>query len=96
VPGAFLPGSGDVVIHERHGRGEQRDHVVPGANEYRLMVEHFADCALHGRSLRYSVADAAGNMAVIEALYRSAREGGRPTPVSQVASVQVGRRTPPR
>jgi predicted dehydrogenase len=96
VPGAFLPGAGDVVIHERHGRGEQRDHVVPGDNEYRLMVEHFADCALHGRSLRYSVADAAGNMAVIEALYRSAREGGRPTPVSQVASVQVGRRTPPR
>ena len=87
VPRAFLPGSGDVVIHESHGRAEPRGHVVPGANEYRLMVEHFADCALHGRPPRYSVAEAAGNMAVIEALYRSARDGGRPTLVSQVASV---------
>lgn len=78
VPVAFLPGHDATVIHEHHGRGESRDHVVPGDDEYRLMVEHFGDCAIHGTPLRYSAAEAAANMRVIDALYRSARDEGRP------------------
>jgi predicted dehydrogenase len=45
------------------------------------MVEHFADCVLHKKPLRYPPAEAAANMRVIEALYRSARGGGRPEAV---------------
>jgi predicted dehydrogenase len=50
-------------------------------DEYQMMVEHFADCLLHGKPLRYPPAEAANNMRVIEALYRSARNDGRPEKV---------------
>ena len=49
---------------------------VPGADEYRLMVEHFADCVLNDGPLRYSAEEAALNMRVIEALLKSARDDG--------------------
>ncbi|GMV05120.1 MAG: hypothetical protein AMXMBFR53_13990 [Gemmatimonadota bacterium] len=52
--------------------------MVAGDDEYRLMVEHFADAALNGRPVRYDAAEAARNLRVIEALYRSAKTGGRP------------------
>jgi len=81
VPAAFLPGTGDTVILEQHGRSDEVRHTVAGADQYRLMVEHFADCALNDRELRYPPAEAAANMRVISALYRSARAGGRPQPV---------------
>ena len=82
VEAAFRPGEGKVAIVEHRGRGEEVRHESPGADEYRLMVEHFADCALYDRPLRYTAAEAAGNMAVIEALRESARNGGRPVTVA--------------
>jgi xylose dehydrogenase (NAD/NADP) len=78
VEAAFLPGDGPVAIEEVHGRGEHKRHMVDGADEYQLMVEHFADCILQGQTPRYSAAEAAANMRVIRALYRSAENGGRP------------------
>jgi predicted dehydrogenase len=45
------------------------------------MVEHFADCVLQGTDPRYSADEAALNMRVIEALYESVRNGGRPVSV---------------
>jgi D-xylose 1-dehydrogenase (NADP+, D-xylono-1,5-lactone-forming) len=79
VPFAFLPGTADVRILEHHGRAEPVVHTVPGDDEYRLMVEHFADCALHDRPVRFSANEAGLNMRAIEALYRSSKDGGRPT-----------------
>ncbi len=76
VPDAFLPGTGDVKIEEYGGRAARSEHAVAGDDEYRLMVEHFADCVLYDRPVRYPPAEAASNMRVIEALYRSARAGG--------------------
>lgn len=78
VPGAFLPGSGDVFLEEHRGRAGSADHPVAGADEYRLMVEHFARCVLEGTAPRYGAREAALNMRTIEALYRSARSGGAP------------------
>jgi predicted dehydrogenase len=78
IPRAFLPGDADVVIEETRGRGETKQHVIKGADEYRLMAEHFADCILEDRTPRYSGLDAAANMRAIEALYRSAHDEGRP------------------
>lgn len=78
---SFLPGTADVEIVERRGREGERRHAVSGDDEYRLMVEHFADCVLHDRSPRYPAREAAANMRVIEALYRSARAGGAPAEV---------------
>jgi predicted dehydrogenase len=77
VQAAFLPGTHDTTIHEHHGRRETVAHSIKGVDEYQLMVEHFADCVLHQRPVRYSPAEAAANMRVIEALVRSARADGR-------------------
>jgi xylose dehydrogenase (NAD/NADP) len=81
VPSAFLPGTGDVPIHLHRGREGTETEVVVGVDEYRLMVEHFADGVLNGTPFRYPAAEAARNMRAIEALYRSARDGGRPVTV---------------
>ncbi|MCB0044954.1 MAG: Gfo/Idh/MocA family oxidoreductase [Caldilineaceae bacterium] len=81
VADAFLPGTKDVIIVERHGRDAPIVHPVTGVDEYRRMVEHFSDSVLHQRPLQYDAAEAAANMRVIEALYRSARNGGAPTMV---------------
>ncbi len=78
VPDAFLPGAKDVDIIERHGRSTPVIHQVDGVDEYQLMVEHFADAVLNQRPLRYGPDEAAANLRVIEALYRSARRGGTP------------------
>jgi predicted dehydrogenase len=81
VQSAFLPGTGDTTIQEHHGRRDSIEHEIPGVDEYRLMVEHFAECVLLGKPVRYSPVEAAANMRVIEALYRSARNDGRPESV---------------
>ncbi len=81
VEAAFLPGTDDAEIAEHRGRGSMTTHTIAGADEYQLMVEHFADCVSNGAALRYPASEAAANMRVIEALYRSAREGGIPVDV---------------
>jgi predicted dehydrogenase len=78
---AFLPGTDDVEIVEARGREGVERHRVAGADEYRLMVEHFARCVLDDTAPRWSAEEAAANMRAIAALYRSAREGGAPVRV---------------
>jgi D-xylose 1-dehydrogenase (NADP+, D-xylono-1,5-lactone-forming) len=81
VSSAFLPGVGETTIEEHRGRAERSVHTLPGADEYKLMVEHFAESALEGREVRYPASEAAANLRAIEALYRSAKNDGRPEPV---------------
>ncbi len=81
VPDAFLPGSGEVFIEELRDGDEPILHPIAGVDEYQCMVEHFAACVLDGSQPRYSADEAALNMRVIEALYRSVRSGGRPVSV---------------
>ncbi len=78
VSSAFLPGVGEATIEEHHGRAGRSIHVLPGADEYHLMVEHFADSVLQGREVRYPASEAAANLRTLEALYRSAKNEGRP------------------
>jgi len=53
-------------------RGDETETiVVPGANQYQLMVEHFADCIQTGQPLRYPPEDGRNNMRVIEMLYQA-------------------------
>ena len=81
VGSAFLPGGGESTIEEHHGRAGRSVHTLPGADEYRLMVEHFADSVLEGREVRYPASEAAANLRAIEALYRSAKNAARPEAV---------------
>lgn len=76
VQEAFRPGAEEVIIEQFDEGNNLTKHPVDGADEYRLMVEHFADCVLNDRPLRYSAAEAGLNMKVIEALYTSARKEG--------------------
>lgn len=73
---AFLPGTGDTVIEHFDLENNLTNIEVGGGDEYRLMVEHFADCVLNDQPVRYSAEEAALNMKVIEALYESARNDG--------------------
>jgi xylose dehydrogenase (NAD/NADP) len=79
VQQAFLPGTDEVVIEKFDIENNLSAIKVEGADEYQLMVEHFADCALNDLPLRYSAEEAALNMKVIEALYESARKDGAET-----------------
>jgi predicted dehydrogenase len=83
VPAAFLPGTSDVAVTVHRGREPEVRHEIPGVDEYRLMVEHFADCVLHDRPLRYPASEAVANLQVIDALYRSARADGQPVAVDR-------------
>jgi predicted dehydrogenase len=82
IDAAFLPGTGATEIRLQRGREREAAEKIAGADEYRLMVEHFADCALNGTPLRYPASEAAANMQVIDALYRSARAGGTPVEIA--------------
>jgi len=81
----FVNSLDDVEIIERRGREPEVRHRIQGDNHYRLMVEHFADVVAGREELRYGIADSVANLAVIEALYESARDGGRPAPVRRDA-----------
>jgi xylose dehydrogenase (NAD/NADP) len=80
---AFVPGTAEVAIVEQRGRSPEVRHAVAGVDQYRLMVEHFAECVLLGQTPRFGAGEAAANMAAIEALYASARAGGRPAAVAR-------------
>jgi len=76
VSDAFLPGDDDVVIEEYRDQAGPAIHPIPGSDEYRNMVEHFANCVINDTAPRYPASEAALNMRTIEALYASARAGG--------------------
>jgi predicted dehydrogenase len=82
---AFVLETEDTVIEQFDAEDNLTSIPVPGADEYRLMVEHFADCVLHDRPVRYPPEEAARNMAVIEALYESARNDGAEVEVTPPA-----------
>lgn len=78
LPAAFLPGTTGaplVVERFRDGRPEQETSMIPGVDQYRLMVEAFGASVLEGRPVPYDPEDTVRNHAVIEALYASARRG---------------------
>ena len=81
LPRTYLPGTGDTTVRVRKSYADAHEQTIAGVDEYQLMVEHFADCVRTGQPPRYGPEEAACNMAVIEALYRSAREDGRPVAV---------------
>ncbi len=68
----FIPRTDPAPIVLTRG-DESETLVIPGANHYQRMVEHFADCILTGQPLRYPPEDGRNNMRVIDALYQAAK-----------------------
>ncbi len=76
VESAFLPGSGETTLQYTTRQAGVTQLAFSAQDQYRKMVEHFAQCVVQGRSPQYGALEAAQNMAVIEALYESARQQG--------------------
>jgi xylose dehydrogenase (NAD/NADP) len=75
---AFIPWEKDALFRVRGVNEEEgRVEVIPGVDEYQLMVEHFADAALGNGNLDFAPEESVNNMRVLDALARAAREGKR-------------------
>jgi predicted dehydrogenase len=73
---AFVPWENDAAfLHRGRDEEEGQQHVIPGADEYQLMVEHFADVVLGNTDLMYPLSDSIGNMRALDALAQAARTG---------------------
>ncbi len=73
---AFVPWEKDAVIYYRPGAEEIAEKIViPGVDEYRLMIEHFGDLVLGGGEPMVPIDDSINNMAVLDALAEAARTG---------------------
>jgi len=72
----FIPWGNEALIYHRVGdSGRPETIVVPGADQYRLMVEHFADRAADGEKPLVSLGDSIRTLAVLDALAEAARSG---------------------
>jgi D-xylose 1-dehydrogenase (NADP+, D-xylono-1,5-lactone-forming) len=73
---AFIPWEKDAAFVHR-GRDDEigRQEIVPGADEYRLMVEHFSDVLIRGSSPLIPVDESIRNIRVLDALAEAARSG---------------------
>ncbi|UCD82892.1 MAG: Gfo/Idh/MocA family oxidoreductase [Desulfobacterales bacterium] len=73
---AFIPWKKDAVYtHRTRDEEAGETHIVKGADEYQLMVEHFADAVLKKTELDYSPDDSIANMRVLDALSEAAQTG---------------------
>jgi predicted dehydrogenase len=52
-----------------------KEHLIPGVDEYQLMVEHFAGAVLEGKALAFQPEESVCNMQVLDALAEAARSG---------------------
>ena len=80
---AYIPWDKDTVYSIR-GAGQESGKRIPvqGADEYRLMVEHFADAIRGSAALAYPPQDSVHNMQVLDALAEAAITGGTVQPAS--------------
>ena len=72
---AFIPWEKEAVFTRRDVEAESGTlHRLPGADEYRLMAEHFADAVLGHTPLAFDPAESVRNMRVMDALAQAAAE----------------------
>ena len=73
---AFIPWEKDAVYTLRKkDEAVGEEHVIQGADEYQLMVEHFSDAVLGRAELDYTPQDSVANMRVLDALAEAAKTG---------------------
>ena len=71
---AFIPWEKNAVYTQRSKDEEVgQEHVIHGADEYQLMVEHFSDAVLGRINLDHTPADSIANMRVLDALSKAAK-----------------------
>ncbi len=73
---AFVPWENEAVFYLRARDQEAgQPYIIPGADEYQLMVEHFADAANGRTELMFPLTESIQNMRVLDALAQAARSG---------------------
>jgi D-xylose 1-dehydrogenase (NADP+, D-xylono-1,5-lactone-forming) len=73
---AFIPWENDALFYVRERNQEKgEEYLIPGADEYQLMVEHFADVIRGDMVSAFSPEDSIRNMRVLDALAEAARTG---------------------
>ncbi|MGD9307234.1 MAG: Gfo/Idh/MocA family oxidoreductase [Desulfobacterales bacterium] len=73
---AFVPWEMDATFVVRaRDEAQGTEHVIPGANQYRLMVEHFAGAVFGKTPLAYAPDESVLNMKVLDALAQAAQSG---------------------
>ena len=73
---AFIPWEKKAVYTQRSKDEEVgQEHVIQGADEYQLMVEHFSDAVLGRTKLGHTPDDSIANMHVLDALSKAAKTG---------------------
>jgi predicted dehydrogenase len=66
LPVSFVPdGKTDTIVQHWHG-DDYTEHIIPAIDQYKLMVEDFADALLNNRAPRFMPSDAVRNMEVID------------------------------
>lgn len=76
VEEAFAPSPASTVTIHHWSEDGYREIAIPQVDQYRLMVEDFADALLNRRPPRFPPQDAVHNMQVIDRLLASARGKG--------------------
>ena len=72
----FIPWDHDALIFHRVGDSDTAEPIViPGIDQYRLMIEHFSDRVADGGVPMVSLEDSIRTLAVLDALAESARSG---------------------
>ena len=80
---AYIPWDRDTVYSIRASNQQEGERIpVQGADEYRLMVEHFSDAIREKAALAYSPHESVHNMQVLDALAEAARTGHTVQPAS--------------
>ena len=73
---AFVPWEKDAAFEQRAFDQELGETIVTsGADEYQLMVEHFANAILAGEAVAFSAEDSVKQMRVLDALKLAAQTG---------------------
>jgi predicted dehydrogenase len=73
---AFVPWENEAVFYVRASDQEVgQQHLIAGADEYQLMVEHFADAAMGRSTLMFPLVDSIHNMRVLDGLAQAAQTG---------------------
>jgi len=75
IENPWIPGDAPTRVIVRRNDAPPREIIVPAANSYGLEAEDFVAACQDKRPPRWPIADSIANMAVIDALYQSAREG---------------------
>ena len=75
VPSPFITNNNTMSIVLQHPDERAESFSFPAVDQYTLMVEHFAECVLAQRPLRYPPAEGRAQMQALDALRASARTG---------------------